>query len=84
MGNVKADKKTPVAFIEYGQLMLTSNGKTVTLSPNGTEDKSYLWPSVSPDGNKGVSTTLPVKVHSLATSTALTQHIGYIPRRKMV
>ena len=39
----------PVVSIRDGQLMLTVNGNTRVFSPNGT-DKSYLWPSVSPDG----------------------------------
>ncbi len=38
----------PVLSISNGQLMLTRGGNTVQLSPNGT-DKSYIWPSVSPD-----------------------------------
>lgn len=38
----------PVVSIENRQLMLTIGGATVTLSPLGT-DKSYIWPSVSPD-----------------------------------
>lgn len=46
----KAAKSTaPVASIVNRQLMLSVNGKVKTLSPNGT-DRSYLWPSVSPDG----------------------------------
>ncbi len=42
----------PVASIDKGRLMLTVNGKTTNISPQGTEGKSYLWPSVSPDGTK--------------------------------
>ena len=46
----KAAKKTaPVASIVNCQLVLTTNGTSKTLSPLGT-DRSYLWPSVSPDG----------------------------------
>ncbi len=52
--NAKADKSTPVAYVEYGQLMVSRNGKATRLSPNGTEGQSYLWPSVSPDGTKVV------------------------------
>lgn len=52
VGTAKADKSQSVAFIEYGQLMLAKDGKTITLSPNGQEGQSYLWPSVSPDGTK--------------------------------
>ena len=47
-----ANKSIPVASIKYGQLMLTVNGKTKVISPNGTNGQSYLWPSVSPDGTK--------------------------------
>ncbi len=39
----------PVLSISNGQLMITRGSKTEQLSPNGT-DKSYIWPSVSPDG----------------------------------
>lgn len=53
LGKEKASKQT-VAFVKYGQLMISKNGKTSTLSPNGTSGQSYLWPSVSPDGTKVV------------------------------
>lgn len=52
LNGTKADKSLPVAYIEYGQLMLAKDGKVITLSPNGQEGQSYLWPSVSPDGTK--------------------------------
>lgn len=45
-------QKAPVASIYYGQLMVTVNGKTTAINPNGKEGRSYLWPSVSPDGTK--------------------------------
>ena len=46
----KAAKKTaPVASIVNRRLVLTTNGTSKTLSPLGA-DRSYLWPSVSPDG----------------------------------
>lgn len=46
--------KAPVASIYYGQLMVTANGKTTAINPNGKAGRSYLWPSVSPDGTKVV------------------------------
>lgn len=46
--------KAPVASVYYGQLMITENGKTRALNPNGKEGQSYLWPVVSPDGSKVV------------------------------
>lgn len=45
-------QKAPIASIYYGQLMVTVNGKTKAINPNGKEGRSYLWPSVSPDGTK--------------------------------
>lgn len=43
---------SPVSVSVNDRLMvLNRNGKTTTLAPNGT-DKSYIWPSVSPDGTK--------------------------------
>ena len=45
------EKSVPVVSIQDRQLMLTINGETRVLSPNG-QDKSYIWPSVSPDGTK--------------------------------
>ena len=42
----------PVASIDHGRLMLTVNGKTTNISPQGSEGQSYLWPSVSPDGTR--------------------------------
>ena len=41
----------PVLSIDKGKLMITINGKTRQLSPNGTQF-SYMWPSLSPDGTK--------------------------------
>ncbi len=46
--------QAPVASIYYGQLMITVNGETKAINPNGKEGRSYLWPSVSPDGTKVV------------------------------
>ena len=43
---------TPVASIDKGRLMVTVNGKTTNISPQGSDCKSYLWPSVSPDGTR--------------------------------
>ena len=46
-----SDKSGVVLSINNRQLMISCNGKTRNLSPNG-KDKSYLWPSLSPDGTK--------------------------------
>lgn len=46
-----SDKNGVVLSINNRQLMILRNGKTRNLSPNGKE-KSYLWPSLSPDGTK--------------------------------
>lgn len=51
IGGRAARKTAPVASIVNSQLVLDVNGRTTTLSPNGTEH-SYIWPSVSPDGTK--------------------------------
>ena len=50
IGTAKA-QKVPVLSIKKGQLMITVNGKTRQLSPNGTQ-YSYMWASLSPDGTK--------------------------------
>ena len=50
IGTAKA-QKVPVLSINKGQLMITVNGKTRQLSPNGTQF-SYMWASLSPDGTK--------------------------------
>ena len=50
IGSVKA-QKVPVLSINKGQLMITINGKSRQLSPNGTQF-SYMWASLSPDGTK--------------------------------
>ena len=50
IGNAKA-QKLPVLSINKGQLMITVNGKTRKLSPNG-DQYSYMWASMSPDGTK--------------------------------
>lgn len=44
-------KETPVVSIDNKQLMITKQGVTTVLSPNGRQ-YSYIWPSVSPDGKK--------------------------------
>lgn len=48
-GNLVAAR--PTCSIEDRQLMLTMGGITTQLSPLGT-DKSYIWPSISPNGQK--------------------------------
>ena len=50
IGNAKA-QNLPVLSLDKGKLMITINGKTRNLSPNGTQF-SYLWSSLSPDGTK--------------------------------
>ena len=50
IGAAKA-QNLPVLSINRGQLMITVNGKTRNLSPNGTQ-YSYMWASLSPDGTK--------------------------------
>ena len=42
---------TSVGSVNKGQLMITVNGKTRQLSPNGTQF-SYMWASLSPDGTQ--------------------------------
>ncbi len=49
----KADKAVPVLSISNRQLMITRDGKTSVFSPNG-QQFSYIWQSVSPDGNKAL------------------------------
>ncbi len=50
-GAAVAKEEAPVLSIVEFQLMITQNGVTKTLSPNGT-DESYIWASVSPDATK--------------------------------
>ena len=50
IGAAKA-QNLPVLSIDKGKLMITVNGKTHNLSPNGN-GYSYLWPSLSPDGTQ--------------------------------
>ena len=50
--NANAAAEAPVASISRGALLVTSNGVTRNISPQGTAGQSYLWPSVSPDGTK--------------------------------
>ena len=42
---------SPVVFIQNGELMITVGTMSKVLSPNG-QGRSYLWPSLSPDGTK--------------------------------
>ena len=42
---------SPVVFIQNGELMITVGTTSKVLSPNG-QGRSYLWPSLSPDGTK--------------------------------
>lgn len=50
--NASAASTAPVASISRGALLVTVNGVTKNISPQGTTGNSYLWPSVSPDGTK--------------------------------
>lgn len=49
--SLSATSSQPVVSIDNKQLMITKNGVTSVLSPNGTQF-SYIWPSLSPDGKK--------------------------------
>ena len=51
--NGRKAKATPVLSIDNRQLMLTKGSKTSVLSPNGTQ-YSYIWPSLSPNGQKAL------------------------------
>ncbi|MBQ9077548.1 MAG: PD40 domain-containing protein [Muribaculaceae bacterium] len=42
----------PVVSIDKGRMMLTVNGETKVIAPQGVEGQSYLWPSISPDGTR--------------------------------
>lgn len=48
---VDATAANTVAINEDLHLVLTRNGKSIVLTPNG-ENESYNWPSISPDGSK--------------------------------
>lgn len=48
---VAADATSTVSVNEDLHLVLTRNGKSIILTPNGAE-QAYNWPSISPDGSK--------------------------------
>lgn len=48
---VAADANSTVAINEDLHLVLNHNGKSIILTPNGTNE-AYNWPSISPDGSK--------------------------------
>ena len=48
---VAADANSTVAVNEDLHLVLNHNGKSIILTPNGTNE-AYNWPSISPDGSK--------------------------------
>ena len=45
-------EKDILVSIVNGQLCVTRNGSTRTISPQGTHNTSYLWPELSPDGTR--------------------------------
>lgn len=49
MGQAQAQVTAPVFSIDNRNLMITEGGETRKFNPNG-DDQSYLWPSLSPDG----------------------------------
>lgn len=48
---VAADANSTVAVNEDLHMVLNHNGKSIILTPNGTNE-AYNWPSISPDGSK--------------------------------
>ena len=48
---VAADVNATISVNEDLHLVLTQNGKSIVLTPNGAE-QAYNWPSISPDGSK--------------------------------
>ncbi|MDE5629656.1 MAG: hypothetical protein K2I69_08865 [Muribaculaceae bacterium] len=51
LGNLNVEER-PVLSIDHAQLCITRKGETKVLSPLGTQGKSYIWQSLSPDASK--------------------------------
>lgn len=51
LGKEKVQTKNPVLSIKDRQLMISYGGKSRIFSPNG-QNFSYIWPSLSPNGQK--------------------------------
>lgn len=51
-GAPAAPTTAPVPSIDRGRLYLTVNGQRTLFSPLGTSGMSYMWPSISPDGQR--------------------------------
>ena len=75
-------KTAPVASISKGQLLVTVDGKTTTISPNGTTGQSYLWPSVSPDGTKVLYYLATVGAYTCNIDGSNPQFIGALRAAK--
>ncbi len=54
LNGTKASASRPVFSIDRGMMYKTVNGKTSAFSPLGEGSFSYMWPSLSPDGQKVV------------------------------
>ncbi len=68
----------PEVFIEDLQLMVTVNGVTTNISPNGTdEDTRYIWPSLSPDGKRILYYVSGVGAYVCNLQGKEVQFIGY-------
>ena len=50
-GAAPSETATPMVYIKNRQLMLSQGNDIKTLSPNGLQE-SYIWPSLSPAGDK--------------------------------
>ena len=75
-------KTAPVASISKGQLVVTVNGKSSIISPNGTTGQSYLWPSVSPDGTKVLYYLATVGAYTCNIDGSNPQFIGVLRAAK--
>lgn len=51
-GAPAAPTTAPVPSIDRGRLYLTVGGQRTLFSPLGTSGMSYMWPSISPDGER--------------------------------
>jgi Tol biopolymer transport system component len=73
---VAADANTTVSVNEDLHLVLTQNGKSIILTPNGAE-QAYNWPSISPDGSKILYYVSGVGCYVCDLNGKNSQFIGY-------
>ncbi len=75
---VSAEAVRPVPSIDHGLLYLNYGSTRTAVCPLGTDGMSYLWPSVSPDGNSLLFFAAGYGTYTCSLDGSNLRHLGWL------